>query len=169
MATTQEQLLEERLCVRPVPNPDRGRHFAPGRFAGPPFLAGFRVKCMNFPQPGHLRPYFPDATLDQLALALDWAWEEVYDRFWEAAEMIADETYASSVVASGSDGMTLAVLDLGDYRQWNPADFAQWHEFQHNILAELEYLTSLDKVVQLIHEKQWVGAVSRGYCHARAS
>jgi hypothetical protein len=97
--------------------------------------------------------------------ALEFAWENAQESFWNGIEMTAQDIFGSrvKVYSEGRSSGWLTVHNLPPVEEWDGDLLAKWQEFDSLVKSEIAHLTSFETMAEDIESNRWTEPMSEKY------
>lgn len=124
------------------------------------YYPAVNVKVYKFPSVSQVEEAWPEIDKKTAEKALEYAWENACERFWE--EFTDKETLeyyfpndSVRVYSTGRSGGWLIVQGLPPVEEWDAIRVAQWGRFVKAVKSEVDYLTSWEQVKEDIEANEY--------------
>ena len=100
--------------------------------------------------------------------ALQWQWESARERFWEDVQEWAEKCFGEGVkvYCAGRSGGWAVVEGLPPLDGWDAIQLSKWAKFAKMCSREVDFLTSLEVVLEDIEANRWAEENSEHYNHS---
>ncbi len=122
------------------------------------------VKVHRLPYHSRIEETF-GCSEDVAQQALDYAWKQAQQMFWETVQGFADEFLGADrkVYQEGKSGGWVVVHGLYDIEEWDAIQLMDWYRFQKAIKTEVKWLTSWEQMKESIQSNRWAEEGSQYY------
>jgi len=114
------------------------------------------VKSRNYPSTFNVADRL-GCTEKQAEKALDFCWNSACECFWEEAQETVAEIFGKcvKVYSTGRSGGHLIVSGLPDVESWDAIAVSRWARLNRWCRIGIEYLSSIDYVIDEIEANKW--------------